>query len=411
MAHFDLTTALKRRFILELREFWAQHPKYRDSLVDSIQGKYSFDGRPQESIVVKAGSASPVKFSADNFQGWVSSYCSLTKVYNRPGTSIEWVREDVRAIQKAGGDFPSTPGIYYISVVREPFEHQGVIREYLVFYVDPLLEVLDEQPIQLDPRTYEVAQGGFHPGSLNVFELPGNLPLYEGINYSADPATGRIALVEPLPSRTSLSVDYYYTGTRTGPFAVEENGANNSAIPGVVLAFGRKAQDGDQMAVVVSSYREVCAKEYGGRFEMSLDIDVAARDVNAASDITDETFFYIQAQLRDRLSFEGMEIESVSLGGEGEEIYHDNTQEYFYTGSISATVYTDWSIRLPLGRTINRVYPHTVKEDQVAAALSDEQLAQYPQGFSGLRVVAQLGLVGIQDPYFTDRSSSYEMIR
>jgi len=37
-------------------------------------------------------------------------------------------------------------------------------------------------------------------------------------------------------------------------------------------------------------------------------------------------------------------------------------------------------------------------------------LAQYPQ-FGGLRAVSQLGLVGIQDPYFTDRSSSYEMIR
>ena len=408
MPHYDLTESMKRRFLGELIEFWSQDPKYKDQLV--ISGKYSFEERPQNFIVLKGQSATPIRFSADNFQGMVISYCYLTRVYGHQGTSIEWVREDSRQIQKNGGNFPSPPGIYYVEVRREDFNYQGVIEPYLVFYVDPLLQVLDERPVQLDPTTYDVGAGKFHPGSLVLYEMPGNLPLYEGINYTADPDTGRITLTAPLAQNTYLSADYFYAGQSVGPFPVPENGANNEAIPGVTIVFGRKAFDGDVMAIVVSDRREEVAREYGGRFEMSLDFDIMSRDVNSAGEITDRTFFYIQAQLRDRLSFEGVEIEQVNLGGETEEVYDENGDDYFYGSSISLTVLTNWSIRLPLGRTLTRVLPGTIVEDQVAAGLSKDQ--QISTGFTyGIRAAAQLGLVSIKDPYFRDRTQDYEMIR
>lgn len=410
MPHYDLTEAMKRRFIGELREFWSKDPKYKDTLAGNIQGKFSFDERPQQFIVLKGQSATPIRFSADNFQGFVLSHCYLTRIYGHQGTSIEWVEEDGRQIQKNGGEFPSPPGIYYVEVLREDYEWQGVLEPYLVFYVDPLLQVIDGRPVQIDPTTYDIAQGSFHPESLVLYEMPGQLPLYEGINYEADPTTGRITLTQPLPSGTYLSADYFYTGTTVGPFPVPENGANNEAIPGATIVFGRKAFDGDVMAVVVGDRREEVAREYGGRFEMSIELDIMARDVNAAGEIADRTFFYMQAELRDRLSFEGVEIDQVSLGADTEEVYDNVGDDYFYGASISLTVMTDWSIRKPLGRTLTRVLPGTLVEDQVAAGLSNDQLVA--TGFtSGVRAAAQLGLVSIQDPYFRDRTQDYEMIR
>lgn len=410
MAHYDLSESLKRRFLGELREFWSKDPKYKDTLTPNIQGKYSELETPQQFIVLKGGSANPIRFSADNFQGNVVSYCYHTRIYGHQGTSIEWVREDGRQIQKNGGTFPSPPGIYYVEVRREDFNWNGVVEPYLVFYVDPLLQVIDGRPVQMSPTVYDVSAGKFHPESLVLYEMPGQLLLYEGINYTADPVTGRITLTEPLPSGTYLSADYFYAGDSVGPFPVPENGADNEAIPGVVIVFGRKAFDGDVMAVVVSDRREDVAREYGGRFEMSLDLDLMARDVNAAGEITDRTFFYLQAELRDRLSFEGMEIDQVSLGGETEEVYDEIGNDYFYGSSISLTVYTDWSIRVPLGRTLTRILPGTVLEDQIAAGLSDEQLIATGSA-AGIRAASQLGLVSIRDPYFRDRTQDYETIR
>jgi hypothetical protein len=406
--YYVLSEALKRRIIQELREFWSQDPKYKDTL--QIQGKFSFEERPQQAIVMKNVSATPFRLSADNFQGIVESYCHLYRAFGKPGLSIEWIREDGRQIQKAGGEFPSPPGIYYIEVRREPYEYQGVIRDYLVFYVDPLYASINERPVQVSPTQFDVVQGSFHPGSLAVWEMPGNLPLYEDYNWKADPTTGRIELARPLPSGTYLSVDYYYAGESRGPFPVPENGADNKAIPGVVLVFGRKASDGDVMAVQVTPRREGNTREYGGRFEMSVDLDLMARDVHAQGEITDRTLMYLQAQLRDRLSFEGIEIDQVTGGGEAEEQYDETGDDYYYTSSISLTLFTDWAIYVPFGPYISRVTQGTLQKDKAQAAMDDEQLLQ--SGIpAGILATDQLGLQAIEDPWFKDRSRNFETLR
>lgn len=76
---YFLTTAVARRFVMELRTYWATHPKYQD-LVNNIQGKYSFEQRPQYGIVVKTGAANQVQLSPDNFMGTVQSYVALAKI-------------------------------------------------------------------------------------------------------------------------------------------------------------------------------------------------------------------------------------------------------------------------------------------------------------------------------------------
>lgn len=406
----NLTEALKERLIQEVRSYWSVDEKYRDSLVPNIQGKYSFEERPQQAIILKSQSASPLQLSADHFQGTIVSYCFLTKVYGQEGISIEWIRENGIAIQQNNGVFPSRSGVYYIEVREEVVNVRGVPEERLVFYVDPLLEVIDERAILLDPLLYEVAAGNFHPGSLRVYEMPGNIPYYSGVNYTADATTGRITLASPLPSGTYLSVDYRYAGTSTGPFPLPENGSDVTAIPGVVLAFGRRAYAGDIMAVVIGDRREPVAKEFGGRWEMSVDFDVMARDVYAQGEITDRTLMFLYTTARDRLSTEGIEITTVNMGGEAEEIYDENGDDYFYTASLSLSVMTDWAIHVPIGRTLTRVEPNTVSELEMVAGLSDEQLVEMGSP-NGIQYTANLGLVDIRDPWFRDRTRNYEMIR
>ena len=406
----NLTEALKRRMIQEIRYFWSKDPQYKASLVPNIQGRYSFEERPQQAIIMKGQSASPLQLSADHFQGTVVSYCYLSRAYGQRGTSIEWVRENGSAIQENNGTFPSVPGVYYIEVRAEEVNVRGVPEERLVFYVDPLLEAIDQRATALTPTLYEVAAGSFHPGSLRVYEMPGNILYYDGVNYTAEATTGRITLAKPLASGTYLSVDYRYTGTSTGPHPLPENGANVDAIPGVVLAFGRRAYAGDIMAVVVGDRREPVAREFGGRWEMSVDLDIMARDVYAQGEITDRTLMYLYTEARGRLSTEGIEITQASMGGEAEEVYDENGDDYFYTASISLSVMTDWAIHVPIGRTLTRVETNTVSEAEMVSGLTDDQLVEMGSP-TGLQYTADLGLQDIRDPWFRDRTKTYDLIR
>ncbi len=405
----NLTEAVKRRFILELKQFWSLDPNYKDTLVPHIQGKFSFRERPQQAIILKGVSANPQSLSADNFQGHVVSYCCLTRVTDAPGTSVEWVREDGRAIQRNGGVFPSAPGVYYLEFRKELFGELNPT-ESLVFYVDPLLEIIDEQPLKLDPRLYEVASGSFHPGSLRVYEMPGNLVLYSGVNYTADSETGQITLTAPMPPHTFLSVDYRHAGESVGPLLAPANTSNFEAIPGVVLAFGRRVQEGDVMAVVVNRYRETTALEYGGKWEMNVEFDIMSRDVNSTSEIADRTLMYLYTDVRSRMSSEGMEISTVSHSGEAEEQYDETADDYYYTASLSATVMTDWSIQTPLTWEVTRILPNTVESEMSVAGLDNDQLAEAGSPTS-LKMYESLNLLFIRDPWFKDKAVTFETIR
>jgi len=404
-----LTEAIKKRIILELRRFWSYDPNYRDELVKNIQGKYSFRSRPCMSIIVKNSSANVVQLSADNFQGTVSSYVYLQKVQNYPGLSLEWVREDGRAIQANGGVFPTEPGVYYIAVEQEEVIIGDTPEERLVFYVDPLLRVTDETPIPVSPLQWQLKNGAFHAGSLVLYELPGNLKLYEDANYTVNASTGLITLVSPLPSGTWLSADYRYPGTSTGPWLILENHTQVKALPGVILAFGRRVEGGDRLSVIVEDRRQPVALEYGGRWEISLDLDVMAMDVEQQMEICDKTTLYLWGIARNRLSYEGIEITQVSFGGETEEIRDETGDDYFYGGSISVTLMSDWAIHVPLDPFISRVSPQTVPQAAAAAAMTPEELATDEE--SNLQAVEDANLITTRDPFFVGRGHTYEVIK
>lgn len=402
--YFQLTSALGRRFIKELRLFWATHPVHRD-IVDSIQGKYSFKERPQKGIIVKTGSANRVDLSADNYIGIVVSYIFLTKYKNFPGNSIEWVREDNLAISANNGLFPCPPGVYYIDVVEEP-EDCG----YLSFYVDPLLDMYHEQVVPVG--TTAILQNAPVAGTVRLYEMPSSFLLVEGVNYtlvldSEGKPTGEVTLTNPLPSGMYLSVDYRYAAESTGPWRIYPNFANNQAIPGAVLAFGTRAEKGDKMAVVVQDMRRPAALEYGGRWSLSLDFEVTARDVYAQREIADQSVMYLWATLRPRLSKEGIEMMDISMGGESEDAYDDTGDDYYYNSSFNLTVETEWSVHVPLPVFLRSVSPLTNLQYETLAGLPEDELSSIQ---SNVREMSALGLEAVADPYFAGRSDTYEIM-
>lgn len=398
--YYQLTGALKRRFIKELRKYWMYHPQYRD-IVDNIQGKYRFKERPQYGMVIRTAGGSKADLSADNFKGVLHSYVYLAKYRNYPGVAIEWVREDGIAIQNAGGRFPSLPGAYYIELTEND-----------QFYVDPLLDVYREQ-VTMSDSTTGMLQRPPLDGTVRLFEMPSGFLLEEGIGYAlardaqGNP-TGEFTLTQGLTGGRYLSADYRYPAATTGPHTIYPMQANNQAIPGVVLAFGSRVEKGDRMAVIVQDVRRPAALVYGGQWEINLEFEVICRDLDAQMEIADQTAIYIWGILRSYLSTEGIEITEFSLGGESEEVYDENGDDYFYNATMSATVKTDWEVHVPLNIFIRQAAVLTKEQAQVLAQLPDDQLAYFQ---TNLHLVENLGLEHIRDPFFTNRSHTFEVIR
>lgn len=391
-----------------MRNYWSYHPRYQD-IIEHIQGKYSFRERPQFGIVLKNSSGNQVQLAADNFQGYVHSYVYLANVTGNPGLSIEWVKENTVDIQNNGGVFPSAPGIYYIDFC----DANGNPTDE-AFFVDPLFDVQDETVLQINDTQYQLQKGAFLSGTLRLYQMPGSIQLYDGVNYTVDSATGEITLLGgALNSDSFLSADYKSPGTPTGPWKVFENRALTEPIPGVVLAFGRRITKGDRLAVVVQPKRTISAMEFGGRWDLTLDIDVIARDPLAQREILDQSALYLWSTARPRLSSQGIEILTVNMGGETEEVYDENADDWFYNASFSLQLQTDWSIHVPLGICIRGVEPGggppiapgtaplTPPFIEQIAGLSDEEIAQIQTNIKGL---ANLGLSQTFDPWYAGKS-------
>lgn len=388
---YQLTSAVKRRLISELRRYWSSHPKYRD-IADNIQGSYSFKDRPQYGFVVRTGGGNQFTMAADNFIGTGHSYLTLAGVGTYPGIAIEWVVEDAAAIAANGGTFPSLPGIYYIEltgddefIVGPMLEHRG---EAVSFVSD--LGVLANAPVQ---------------GSVRLYEQPNGFELVEGTNYTVDYSNGAVTLLLPLPAKNWVAATYRSNGAITGPHKYYPNRSNHTAIPGAVLAFGTRTEKGDRMAVHVQPRRSPAYLEFGGRWDLSFDIDIIARDVHTQEELTDQTVIFLWGVARSQMSAEGLEMLDLNIGGTSEEIYDENADDYFFNNSLSLTIQTEWNIRQPL--TVQLLRASDVTTD-MAVALGEDASAAIT---TGIAVTDTLGIRYLGDPYFSGRTRTFEVIR
>lgn len=348
--YYYLTSAIKRRAILELKDSFARHPIYQ-KVVPFIQNKFAFDERPQIGIVVKGSSANKVSLSSDNFIGNVTSYVMLAYV-GAPTYPIEWVREDLNTIRANGGKMPTDPGIYYIEILTVPTNPQ----ECGSFVIDPLLTVTEEPLLRFQSGIEREAQLENPPtkGTLRLW-VNGRLMLVEGSDFVCNYHTGAITFLTRFSRDEVVTADYRYPIPSQGPFEFKWNTAEFKAIPGVVLAFGKRAQVGDKVAVRVSGDREDTALAYGGKFEVSLDLNVLSQDTTSTEEVADLVVMYLWGEKKPVLEFEGIEILEISIGGEAEETYDETADIFYYTANLTLQFRADWEIHVPLPLTVSKV--------------------------------------------------------
>lgn len=350
--YYHLLSSLKRRLVYELRDSFARHPLY-SKIVPFIQAKYAFDERPQFGIVVKASGANKVQLSGDNFIGTVQSHVMLCYV-GQPTYPLEWVREDAGAVRANQGVFPCPPGIYFIEILTAPTAAQ----EYGTFIVDPLLTQTDEPVVQFLSGIEREGQLQNPPaeGTVRLWE-GGTYLLTEGRDFTVDYTNGKITFLGRYRPNDTVTADYRYAAPSVGPVQFQWDQADTTTLPGVVLAFGKRAKAGDKIAVVVYDHRVDAAQAYGGRHEVSFDFDVIATDPLQMEDIADFALMSLWAEKKALLEDEGITIQDISMGGESEETYDENADTYYHMASLSIQFQADWEVHIPLPTTIVRATP------------------------------------------------------
>jgi hypothetical protein len=385
--YYYLIGALKRRLIMELQDSFSRHAVYR-KIVPFIQNKFAFTERPQFGIVVKGSNANKIQLSADNFVGTIQSHVMLANV--GPAVHpIEWVREDLAAVRERGMD--TLPGVYYIEILTVP----TTPGEVGTFAVDPLLTAYDQPLLKFQTGIEREAQLQHAPieGTVRIWENHRFL-LKEGVDYSVDYSNGAITLISAFSTDSVLTADYRYAAPSVGPVEFRWNTANPTTLPGVIMAFGKRAEVGQKVAVVVYEDRVDTAQAYGGKFEVSFDLDAIARDPDQMEEIGDLIIMYLWGEKRDKLSFEGLEITDTSMGGEAEEIYDETGDDYFYQASMSVQVQGDWEIHVPMPLVISRVTPRS---------------SEYADSTSGLQAVPD-DLFYATHPVLVGKSQDFERI-
>jgi hypothetical protein len=396
MYHY-LISALKRRLVLELKDIFSRHPVY-EKVVPYIQNKYSFDERPQYGIVVKGSTANKVALSGDNYLGTIESYLMLAYV-NQPAYPIEWVREDTPTIQANNNVFPLAPGIYYIDVLSVPTPDQQPGQ----FMIDPLIRVTDEPVLQFQSGIEREAQLQVPPlqNTLRLWENRRYL-LKEGTDYTIDYKTGAITLKGRYNRSAILTADYFYPVDSMGPFNFYWNTSDATSLPGVVMAFGKRARVGDKVAVVIYPDRVDTAQAFGGKLELTFDVDVIAQDPAQMEEIADHAMISLWSEKKPALETEGIEVLDVSISGEAEEMQDETAQIFFYTASMSVQLRSDWEVHIPLPLTL------TLVSDAPADIPTDDNRGTTAK--SGLKVVSN-GLVYATVPIMIPgRNADFERI-
>lgn len=339
--YYNLNSALKRRLILELQDIFSRHPVY-EKVCPNIQSSFSFAERPQFGIVVKGSASNKVTLSGDNFLGTVLSH-SMLSYLKKPAYLLEWVRDDLAAIRANGGVVPTLPGVYYIECLKAPTNVNEVGR----VAIDPLLTVSDEPLWKAESGQLPVLRTRESPvrGTLRLWENSRYL-MVEGEDYRVEWPSGTIQMLTT-PIRGSLiSADYRYPG-KSFEAEFRWQSADATTLPGVVLAYGKRAREREAVAVVVTPDLVDTARAYGGKSELSYDLTVIAMDPNQVEEIADFAYISLLGEKKSALEFEGIELVDISSGGEAEETYDEVGDILSYTVNLSVQLRADWEIHEP----------------------------------------------------------------
>jgi hypothetical protein len=395
--YYYLIGSLKRRVILELKDSLSKHPVYAKA-AEFVQNKFAFDERPNFGVVVKGASGNKIQLSPSNFIGIVQSHVMLACL-DVPSTLIEWVREDLNVV-KQGESFPTPAGAYYIECLEVP-ENQGEVGQYII---DPLYTVTD-LPLFTSVSGLESSSQLPHnalPETVRVWEN-GRHPLIPGVDYTTD-SEGLITFLTRFIPGTVVTVDYRYPGPSIGPVDWQWNTSDFKTLPGVVIAFGKRGKKGDKQVIMVSEDPNDAAQAYGGIFEATFDLDVIAQDPLQMEEMADYIVMDLWGGKRSALSFEGLELLDLSMGGEAEESYDELAEMNYYTTSLSLQIQAPWEIHVPIPFTTSRATIYT----KAAESTFDKDRGTTAQ--SSVQPLSQGGLFLVSSPILAGRNPSFERI-
>lgn len=229
------------------------------------------------------------------------------------------------------------PGFY---VLEMDTDHSFVIGEFFKEDKDILTSSYDGVRL-----AFPLKQKGIVPGSTFI-TFDRRVRLEETEEYTVDNVNGIIIFLnnQVVPPGATIEAEYKFTGGQRGPFPIESWTSNNTALKGVVLAFGDKLAKGDKVFVGITDRRLEIGSEQGGKWEITLDLQVYARDDIQRDEIADlvpSMFWYSKKSRFDAI---GVALTDVSMGGEGTEVYDPTQGTLYFTHSISISFLTEWTL-------------------------------------------------------------------
>ncbi len=318
-----------------------------------------------------------------------------------PVYPLEWVREDLNTVRENGDTMPTPPWIYYIEILKVPENAQ----DQGFYAIDPLYTITDEPVLHFISGIEHEAQLQHVPvqGTVRLWQNR-NYLLIEGTDYQVNYQDGSIYFLTSFPGDSYVTGNYRWAGESRGPIPFFWNTADFKTLPGIVLAFGKRAKLGDKVAVVVYPDRVDVANAYGGRFDATFELDVLSQDTNQMEEIADLVTMFLWGEKRPILSIEGIEITNISMGGESEEPYDETGDLNYYIASLTVEIQADWEIHLPLPLTISRFGP-------LATPTTPGGLEGIMAGLSPVQPGPNNSLFYQTMPIIKDRNNAFERIK
>lgn len=273
------------------------------------------------------------------------------------------------------------PGLYYVEVTATQPGSATVMVDTLFDYEATIISEATGTESSFQLPHYPI-----HDRTFTLIENS-DFIMTEGVHYTLNKSTGLLTFLpspedptEKLRPKARYRVDYRYQGPSFGPFTVKPLTASLDIIPGVTLAFSNWLEVGDKQVVIVNSKREEVSQEYGGHFDVTLSLDMYSRDPIQRELIADLLAVKVFGEIKPRFDFQGLVITQVSLNGESEDVYDENTDTVYYMAGMDITFNTDWRLYAPL---IPKLKFLSV-DVEVVQSLSDFKVSFQTQG-EGIR--------------------------
>lgn len=209
----------------------------------------------------------------------------------------------------------------------------------------------------------------------DFFELYDRNTMLPTDTFTVDYTQGILTLLKiPIPNN-SFEVSYRWSVGTTGPYTVEKNSSYNNIIPGVILHFGSKFAVKDKLVVLVGENRKVCADEYGGRYEVEVDLNVITPNPMEAELLADLVQECLWSENKVYLDYIGFHLRNVSPSGESEEVIDESTGDTDAQVSINVSATADWFRRVPRPfrlKSINGSTTPYISDEQMEGIVSSK---------------------------------------